>query len=84
MSKTPESGKRPVEVLDVRGLRCPMPVIRAESALRRLPQGSDLQVIADDPIARIDIPHFCTDAGHTVEEIDFEGKTVTFLITPAP
>ncbi|GGD07526.1 sulfurtransferase TusA family protein [Aquisalinus flavus] len=83
MSKTPESASRPVEVLDVRGLRCPMPVIRAESALRRLQKGCDLKVIADDPIARIDIPHFCADAGHMVEEIDFEGKTVIFLITPA-
>ena len=78
----PDFEQRRVEVLDVRGLRCPLPVIRTESALRRLPQGVDLKVIADDPVARIDIPHFCSDAGHKVEEIDFEGKTVTFLITP--
>jgi len=83
MGANTNSDTRPVEVLDVRGLRCPMPVIRTESALRRLPDGTDLKVIADDPIARIDIPHFCRESGHTVEELDFEGKTVTFLITPA-
>lgn len=68
-------------VLDTTGLRCPMPVIRAESRLRRMADGEQLQVIADDPIARIDIPHFCREAGHEVKEIENKGKTVVFLIT---
>ncbi|NHK28923.1 sulfurtransferase TusA family protein [Parvularcula flava] len=83
MSESRRSDPGSIEILDVRGLRCPMPVIRTESALRKLPAGVDLKVIADDPIARIDIPHFCREAGHSVEELDSEGKTVTFLIRPA-
>lgn len=71
----------PAALLDTTGLRCPMPVIRTESALRRLTGGDRLQVIADDPIARIDIPHFCREAGYGVQEIESEGKRVVFLIT---
>jgi tRNA 2-thiouridine synthesizing protein A len=49
----------PVEVLDCRGMRCPMPVI---TLARRLPQvgvGTVLRVLADDPAAAVDIPAWC-------------------------
>lgn len=70
--------------LDTTGLRCPLPVIRTEAALRRLPEGSVLIVTADDPVARIDIPHFCREAGHHVQEIESEGETVVFRIERGP
>lgn len=78
----PTARDRSVETLDTTGLRCPMPVIRTESALRRLPPDTLLQVIADDPVARLDIPHFCREAGHGVEELEAKGKKTVFLITP--
>jgi tRNA 2-thiouridine synthesizing protein A len=49
----------PVEVLDCRGMRCPLPVI---TLARRLPQvsvGTVLRVLADDPAAAVDIPAWC-------------------------
>lgn len=53
-----------MDIIDTRGLMCPLPVLRAAKALRGLRQGGVVTVWADDPIAVVDIPHFCSEAGH--------------------
>ena len=53
-----------VELLDARGLRCPLPVLRTRERLKRLPAGSRLDVLADDPLARLDMQAFCARDGH--------------------
>ncbi len=53
----------PCSVLDLRGLKCPMPVLRARKALRSMPPGAALRVLATDPLAAIDIPHLLREAG---------------------
>ncbi|WP_428407324.1 sulfurtransferase TusA family protein [Hyphococcus sp.] len=72
-------------ILDVTGYRCPLPVIRMEAALRRMAPGEALIVRADDPIAALDIPHFCREAGHDARrqpDEDEAGRTVcVFLVT---
>ena len=50
--------------LDARGLLCPLPVLKARRRLAALRAGAVLRVLADDPAARIDMPHFCREAGH--------------------
>lgn len=50
--------------LDATGLLCPLPVLKARKRLLSLAPGSVLRVIADDPAALIDIPHFCAEQGH--------------------
>ena len=50
--------------IDARGLRCPLPVLRAQKALRAMAPGAVLRLRADDPMAQIDMPHFCREAGH--------------------
>jgi len=52
------------ETLDARGLRCPLPVLKMEKRLAQLPAGAALIVLATDPIAKIDIPLYCTQNGH--------------------
>ncbi|MDP2621970.1 MAG: sulfurtransferase TusA family protein [Hyphomicrobiales bacterium] len=52
------------ETLDVKGLLCPIPVLKARKALARLPSGTLLTVEATDPAAIIDFPHFCNETGH--------------------
>ena len=47
------------ETLDVRGLMCPLPVLKARKALKRLAPGATLTVLATDPAAVIDFKHFC-------------------------
>jgi tRNA 2-thiouridine synthesizing protein A len=52
------------EVLDARGLKCPLPVLKLEKRLEQLPAGDRLTVLATDPIAKLDIPLYCTQHGH--------------------
>jgi len=50
--------------LDARGLLCPLPVLKARKRLQALEPGGVLVMLADDPAAVIDVPHFCAEAGH--------------------
>ena len=51
-------------LLDVQGLSCPMPVLKANRALRGLPDGARLVVLATDPASVKDFRAFCQDTGH--------------------
>jgi tRNA 2-thiouridine synthesizing protein A len=53
------------EPLDLRGLKCPLPALLAKKALGKLAAGASLLVLADDPMAVVDIPHMCHREGHT-------------------
>lgn len=50
--------------IDATGLLCPLPVLKARKVLLGLPPGAVLRLLADDPMAVVDIPHFCAEAGH--------------------
>jgi tRNA 2-thiouridine synthesizing protein A len=50
--------------LDAIGLLCPLPVLKARKRLKSLASGDVLTILADDPAAIVDVPHFCTEAGH--------------------
>ncbi|MDU8926839.1 sulfurtransferase TusA family protein [Alisedimentitalea sp. MJ-SS2] len=52
--------------LDTRSLLCPLPVLKARKRLQSMAAGDELSVLADDPAAVIDMPHFCTEQGHTL------------------
>ena len=68
------------ETLDLRGLKCPLPALLAKKALARLPAGSVLTVVADDPMSVVDIPHMCHGEGHAVEGVTSrEGHNVFAL-----
>ena len=66
-------------VLDARGERCPLPVLRMEKALDQLPAGTTLTVLATDPMAKIDIPLFCTQHGHDCA-VATDGDVMRFTI----
>ncbi len=51
-------------ILDVVGLFCPLPIIRAAAAVRCLQQGRVLEILADDPVALVDMPNWCKSSGH--------------------
>lgn len=60
--------------LDVRGLLCPLPVLKARKRLLSMGRGERLAMLADDPAALIDVPHFCAEAGHRlIEQQDRDG-----------
>ena len=54
---------RPDESLDATGLLCPLPVLKARRALRAVPAGGVLEVLATDPGAVKDFEHFCKTTG---------------------
>lgn len=66
--------------LDLRGLACPLPVLKTRKALLGLSSGRRLVVEASDPLAPIDIPNFCREAGHTLVAMEKRGDAWVFLI----
>lgn len=47
------------ETLDLKGLKCPLPALFAKRALLRAAGGTVLEIVCDDPMAPIDLPHMC-------------------------
>lgn len=79
MNRNSEQGSGEV-LLDVIGQQCPLPVLRARKRLLRLTPGALLRVFASDPVARIDMPHFCAEAGHELIDVRDRGTWIEFLI----
>jgi tRNA 2-thiouridine synthesizing protein A len=70
-------------LVDARGHRCPVPTLRLRRALEAAPAGARLRLLADDPLARIDVPHFTAQAGATLlEQVEIEGA-LSFLVAKA-
>ena len=68
-------------VLNLRGLNCPEPVLRAKKALRAVPLGGVLVLECTDPLTVIDVPHFVNQTGHTLDGRDRRGDLYVFHIT---
>ncbi|MBW7837075.1 MAG: sulfurtransferase TusA family protein [Sphingomonadales bacterium] len=66
--------------LDLSGLKCPLPVLKTAKALRGMAKGAELTVIASDPMAEIDMAHFCAEAGHHLLSVKRDGETLVFRI----
>ena len=66
MTTDPASTTGPAqEVLDCRGMRCPLPVVEVARRVQQLSAGQVLAVVADDPAAAADIPAWCRLRGHS-------------------
>ena len=74
---SPGSGDR---LLDLRGLLCPLPVVKTAEALQALPAGSLLEILADDQGVKADLPAFCRSTGHLFLGFYQEGRTVRAFI----
>jgi tRNA 2-thiouridine synthesizing protein A len=68
------------QVLDVKGLNCPLPILRAKKTLKDMPMGSTLEIIATDPGAVKDFEAFCRTTGNELMESKEEGGNFTFVI----
>jgi len=53
-------------VYDLKGLKCPLPVLRTKRRLADMQKDDVLQIETTDPLAVIDIPHFCQENGHVL------------------
>lgn len=70
----------PNDTLDAVGLLCPLPVLKARKRLQGMTPGAVLRVEADDPAAIVDVPHFCTEAGHDLLASELDAVPLVFLI----
>ena len=61
------------ETLDLTGLKCPLPALLARRYLTRAAAGVQVTVLADDPMAPVDVPHMCHHEGFEVVAIQQGG-----------
>jgi tRNA 2-thiouridine synthesizing protein A len=68
-------------MIDARGLRCPLPVIRLAAAAKKSPPGTELVVLSTDPAALPDIAAWCRMRGHElVIQEPFAGGALRHVI----
>ena len=65
---------------DFRGLKCPLPVLKARRALNNLDKGQVIKILADDPAANLDFKHFCEVSGNILVNNTEEDKNLIFFI----
>ena len=70
----------PRTTLDLKGLACPLPVLRANRKMRELDPGGLLTVRATDPAAEQDFPAYCRQTGHELVSTAREGDVLVFVI----
>lgn len=71
-------------LLDVKGMSCPLPVLRANRALRQMQPGERLRVLATDRAAVADFRAFCRETGHALLAFSEEGEIFSFVIRRRP
>ncbi len=71
-------------LLDVKGMNCPLPVLRANRALRGLNPGDRLRVLATDRAAVADFEAFCRETGHALLAFSEEAGVFSFVIRCRP
>ena len=67
-------------LVDARGHRCPTPTLKLRRALERAPAGATVRLLADDPMARIDIPHFAALAGVEILSLEEIGGAISVQV----
>lgn len=74
--ESPQGGVR----LDLRGLRCPLPVLKIRKALIGLAPGAELTAATDDPLAGLDVPNLVRETGDHLLSAERDGSAVVFRI----
>lgn len=68
------------ETIDARGLLCPLPVLRLRKHIKLLDAAETITLISDDPAAVLDVPHFCSEAGHTLLRVSEKDGAQHFVV----
>ena len=56
-------------VINTLGLRCPLPLLKVQKNLKSLRKNREALIITDDPMAEIDLKHFCSNNNYSLKEI---------------
>jgi tRNA 2-thiouridine synthesizing protein A len=76
--------RRQVPVYDLKGLNCPLPVLKARKRLSGMRPGAELWLETTDPLAALDIPAFCNETGHLLMETQSSDGGHRFLVRRRP
>ncbi len=68
------------QTLDAKGLNCPLPILRTKKALKDMPTGATLEVLATDPGAVKDFEAFCRTTGNELVSSNQAGGVYSFVI----
>jgi tRNA 2-thiouridine synthesizing protein A len=68
------------KMLDLKGLKCPLPALRVRKALKGMAPGEAIAVACTDPLARIDIPNLLNETGDRLEALEDDGGMLVFRI----
>lgn len=66
--------------LDAKGLNCPLPILKAKKALKEIPVGGTLEVLATDPGSVADFAAFCRATGNELVETSQDSDVYRFVI----
>ena len=64
-----KSQKKYSLVIDTTGLRCPLPLLKVQKNINSLRKNHEALIITDDPMAEIDLKHFCSNNNYSLKEI---------------
>jgi len=68
------------KTIDLRGLKCPMPMVNTALEIRKMNVGETLKSIADDPATMKDIPSWAKAVGHDLLLAQEENGIYTYII----
>lgn len=68
------------QTLDLKGLLCPIPVVKLAMAIKKVEIGQVIQGIATDPGVMADIPAWCRSTGNELVSIEQNGKEYLFIV----
>jgi tRNA 2-thiouridine synthesizing protein A len=68
------------QLVDARGLSCPMPIVRTAQAMKSLPSGAIVEVLATDPGSVKDFAAWCRSTGHVLLESSSDAAVYRFVI----
>lgn len=81
MKQTPRtSADDTPDLRDYRGLKCPLPVLKARRALSEHGSGAELVILADDPASPLDMAHFCDTEGHQLAGTEEQDGYFRFVL----
>jgi tRNA 2-thiouridine synthesizing protein A len=67
------------QTLDVKGLKCPLPVLKARKAIATIPVGALIEVLVTDPAAMLDFRHYARQSGHELVSAE-DGEVLRFVL----
>lgn len=66
--------------LDLKGLACPMPIVKISKGIKEVAIGEIIEALATDPGALTDVPAWSRTTGHEIIQTDHQGDVIRFLI----